>query len=909
MKLNLKNIALASMFFMGAIAFSQQLDNNGFENWENVGSNNEEPIEWNSFYTASGSLTSYAEKTVWRDAAAHSGSYCARIETVSGPFGVVVNGNMTCGQVNMGSTVPSNSANHNITRTGNSDFHQALTTYPDSIVVWINYQGVGGDNGSVSAIIHDNFDYKFPESGTSADHAIAYAQQTFANTGGWTRVSIPFNYNSGASSDPAAFILVNLTPSAIPGGGNVGSKLYVDDIELIYNPVIITSTVTPLSYTVTNTNSDNIDIPFTINYGPMGAGNVFTAQLSDANGNFGAPTNIGTLSSTTAGTINATIPAGTPSGTGYRVRVIGTNPTNTIGSDNGQDITINLIGNSIAPSGSQSLLIGVDGNTLTVTENPAASSREWKFATVSGGPYSSFAPTETGTTYTPNFIASGTYYVICESVISGDNIVSNEVEINVGAATITTNPVNPTAFEFSPSSPNGNISVSFTTSGAFTPGNVFSVELSDASGSFAAPTVIGTLNSTTAGTISASIPNSTSTGLGYRVRVVGSNPNIIGSDNGQDISVDQYANSISPTDAQNLTVGASGSVVMVTETQSTTSRKWQYTTTSGSGYVDFSPTETGASYTPMFNQVGTFYVVALSTNIYGDEVMSEEVTINVTNGSTITTSTVFGSPINLSPSANVVLPVSFTSDAVFDPGNVFTAELSDATGDFSSPTVVGTLNGATIDVVDATIPVGTVAGTGYRIRITSSSPAIVGTACDNDLIVDQFSNTIGGTTNQTIAANSWGDEITISESQISTREWKYSTTSGSGYQSFTSPETNTNYFPNFDTEGTYYVVCESENVQWGDVVTSDEAVIIVDNSIGINENGNHQVSITAFNGEIMISGANSGDRFQIINMNGQVIANYLINNENEILNTNLPNGIYMFNLITNNNIHSGKLKL
>lgn len=909
MKLNLKYTALASMLFMGAIAFTQQIDNSGFENWENVGSNNEEPIEWNSFHTASGGLTGYAEKTVWRDGAAHSGSYCARIETVSGPFGVVVNGNMTVGQVNMGSTVPSNTDNHNATRPSNSAFHQTLTTYPDSIVAWINYQGNGGDNGAISAILHDNFEYKFPESGSSGDHAIAYAQTTFSNTGGWTRVSIPFNYNSGASNDPAAFILVNLTPSAIPGGGTVGSKLYVDDIELIYNPVINTSNVTPLSYTVTNTNSDNIDIPFTIDYGPMGAGNVFTAQLSDANGNFGAPTNIGTLTSTTAGTINAVIPAGTAGGTGYRVRVIGTNPANTIGSDNGQDITIDLIGNSIAPSGSQSLLIGVDGNTLTVTENPAASSREWKFATVSGGPYSSFGPIETGVTYTPNFAVAGTYYVICESVISGDNIVSNEVEINVGAATITTDPVNPTMFEFSPNSPHGNISVSFTTSGAFTPGNTFSVELSDASGSFAGASVIGTLNSTTAGTISASIPNTTVDGLGYRVRVVGSNPSITGSDNGTDIIVSQYANTVSPNTDQNLTVGASGTAITVAENQVSLSRKWQYTTTSGSGYMDFAPTETGMTYIPSFNQVGTFYVVALSTNVYGDEVMSEEVTVNVTNGTDITTSTVFGSPINLSPSANVVIPVSFTSNVVFDPGNVFTAELSDATGDFSSPTVVGTLNGATIDAVDASIPVGTAAGTGYRIRITSSSPAIVGTECDNDIIVDQFSNTIGGTTNQTIAENSWGDEITISESQVSTREWKYSTTSGSGYQSFVPAETNTNYYPNFSAEGTYYVVCESENVQWGDMVTSGEAVIIVDNSVGIDENGNDQISITSFNGEIRVNGPVKGSKFQVINMNGQVVFNGQLNSNTEVIPTDLPEGIYMFNLINENTSHSGKLKL
>ena len=483
----------------------------------------------------------------------------------------------------------------------------------------------GSDNGAISAIIHDNFNYKFPESGASADHAVAYAQTTFNNTNGWSRISVPFDYDQGASTNPGEFILINLTPSAIPGGGAIGSELYVDDIELIYNPKITTSTVSPLSYTVTNTNSDNIDIDYTIEDGPFGAGNIFTAQLSDASGNFNLPTNIGTLNSTIAGTINAVIPAGTPGGNGYRVRVVGSSPIQIIGSDNGQNINIDLIGNSIAPTGTQSLLIGVDGIELSVTENPSASSREWKYSVTSGSGYVSFSSPETGATYTPNFSSAGTYFVICESVISGDNIISNEVEVNVGAATITTNPISPTQFEFSPSSPNGNISISFTTSGAFTAGNVFTAQLSDENGSFTGATSIGSLNSTTGGTMSISIPNTTISGGGYRIRVIGSNPSITGSDNGADILVNQFSNSITPLVLQNLEIGLDGSPLSVTESQSILSRNWQYSTTSGSGFQNFTPAQTGVNYTPNFDAAGTYYVVCTSTNTYNDEVVSEEV--------------------------------------------------------------------------------------------------------------------------------------------------------------------------------------------------------------------------------------------------------------------------------------------
>ena len=93
--------------------------------------------------------------------------------------------------------------------------------------------------------------------------------------------------------------------------------------------------------------------------------------------------------------------------------------------------------NAIAPTATQNILEGQNGSILTVTEMPLpASSREWKWTTTSGSGYQSFSPTETGTTYTPNFASAGTYYVVCESDFSGDVVVSNEVQINVGPASI-----------------------------------------------------------------------------------------------------------------------------------------------------------------------------------------------------------------------------------------------------------------------------------------------------------------------------------------------------------------------------------------------------------------------------------------------------------------------------------------
>jgi N-acetylneuraminic acid mutarotase len=71
--------------------------------------------------------------------------------------------------------------------------------------------------------------------------------------------------------------------------------------------------------------------------GIFNAGNIFTAQLSNAAGSFTNPINIGSVSSTVSGTINATIP-GIP-GTNFHIRVISSSPP-IIGSDDGTSYTI-----------------------------------------------------------------------------------------------------------------------------------------------------------------------------------------------------------------------------------------------------------------------------------------------------------------------------------------------------------------------------------------------------------------------------------------------------------------------------------------------------------------------------------------------------------------------------------------
>ncbi|MGV3587660.1 MAG: T9SS type A sorting domain-containing protein [Adhaeribacter sp.] len=77
------------------------------------------------------------------------------------------------------------------------------------------------------------------------------------------------------------------------------------------------------------------------------------------------------------------------------------------------------------------------------------------------------------------------------------------------------------------------IMVPFTTTGTFSPSEIFKVQISDASGSFASPVTIGT---GAASPIFSEIPYDIPRGKGYRIRIVStSSPIVIGTDNGTDL--------------------------------------------------------------------------------------------------------------------------------------------------------------------------------------------------------------------------------------------------------------------------------------------------------------------------------------------------------------------------------------
>ena len=148
------------------------------------------------------------------------------------------------------------------------------------------------------------------------------------------------------------------------------------------------------------------------------AGNIFRAQLSDANGSFANPVNIGQVSSTQSGTINATIPTNTPPGTGYRIRVVSTNPGLT-GTDNGFNITIGEAPPALATATDGTEFC--EGGTVLLTANTGAGlSYQWQ---LNG--------TDIPGAITPELeaAATGTYAVLVSNACG--TTTSNGVQVDV----------------------------------------------------------------------------------------------------------------------------------------------------------------------------------------------------------------------------------------------------------------------------------------------------------------------------------------------------------------------------------------------------------------------------------------------------------------------------------------------
>lgn len=234
--------------------------------------------------------------------------------------------------------------------------------------------------------------------------------------------------------------------------------------------------------------------------------------------------------------------------------------------------------------------------------------------------------------------------------------------------------------------------------------------------------------------------------------------------------------------------------------------------------------------------------------------------------------------------------VNYTASGTFNAGNIFTAELSDALGSFGSPIAIGSVNSTTSGSINAAIPSGASAGTGYRIRVVSSNPAVTGSDNGNNLVVGafpapNFNSTVNGFSVQFIDNSTGGTSWA----------WDF----GDGNTSTLQNPTHT--YATVDT----FTVCLTVTGTAGCEETTCRTVI-VNPFIGLNEESstsfliypNPAESFVILNSELL----RSGGTLHIYASDGRMINSTMIQTGSNIFTLmvdDLSAGVYMMRLISN----------
>lgn len=238
-----------------------QLPNSGFETFYNEGTSTNEmfvPATWHSFGSAKGTWSSFVSSTEHTQKSTEvrpgsTGQSSVLVYSTS-VFGIVANGTITTGRMNAGSMSADDTKNHaemDITATDKDNhgdpFYATMVGRPDSLALWVKFQQ-GTPNAdhpyaTVSAAITDGTYYQDPQDKDYTNVlATAKNNKIESNDAAWQRIVIPFDYVNEDVDGKA--VLLTISTNADPGQGSNGDKLYVDDIQFIYDAAIADTTVT-----------------------------------------------------------------------------------------------------------------------------------------------------------------------------------------------------------------------------------------------------------------------------------------------------------------------------------------------------------------------------------------------------------------------------------------------------------------------------------------------------------------------------------------------------------------------------------------------------------------------------------------------------------------------------------------
>jgi hypothetical protein len=246
----------------------------------------------------------------------------------------------------------------------------------------------------------------------------------------------------------------------------------------------------------------------------------------------------------------------------------------------------------------------------------------------------------------------------------------------------------------------------------------------------------------------------------------------------------------------------------------------------------------------------------------------------------------------------------------FDAGNIFTAQLSDVTGDFSSPVTIGSVSAVSSGTIACTIP-GNAQSMSYRIRIYASNPP---DTSDDDQYNIQIDT--GGSAHVSISSNPAipvsGQPAIFTATAVNGGtspfyQWRKNGVAISGATS--NPYTGT-----FVTGDVISVVVHSNRPCTSpDSATSNSETA---EPLGVNNLANEVDNVVVFpnpnDGAFTVEGSlkNGNYTIEMINVAGQTVYNSVINVNKSILETRLnldmPTGVYMLLIKSETGMQTGK---
>ncbi|MBN2481420.1 MAG: PCMD domain-containing protein [Bacteroidales bacterium] len=216
------------IFIYGVLVCAQsQLENPGFEEWENVGLPQPEPVNWSSIKTSPYSdLNTFAPVVWFQSTDAHSGNYSVMLKNIEA-LGIIATGTITCGRVNSDIKIDNQ---YVYTDVSDDRWHSTFTTRPDSLAGWYKYFPVDDDSVQIKVLLHRD-GARIPDSGIPENWiAIAFFRSEPDTVDEWTRFSVPFEYYSDDYPEYALAVISS-------GNGfyaKENSILFIDDLEMIY---------------------------------------------------------------------------------------------------------------------------------------------------------------------------------------------------------------------------------------------------------------------------------------------------------------------------------------------------------------------------------------------------------------------------------------------------------------------------------------------------------------------------------------------------------------------------------------------------------------------------------------------------------------------------------------------------